>query len=81
MPVTFQDSLFSDDEDDYFDKMAIFDCIKKRDTAKLRNIIDRGLHLDVKNTFGDSPLSVEVSERTCPSDGENSLKFEKCEKQ
>lgn len=77
MYVTFQESQFSDEENDYFNEMAVFDCIKKRDTAKLRNILDRGLHLDVKNTFGDNPLSVEVSERTCLSNGENSLKVGK----
>lgn len=55
----------SDDDDGYDSNSveeAIFTCIIARDTAQLRNILGRGVHLDFCNRYGEGPLHIAVSQ-------------------
>ena len=41
---------------------SLFTSIIARDTAQLRNILGRGVHLDFCNRYGEGPLHIAVAQ-------------------
>ncbi|KAH3779379.1 uncharacterized protein LOC127842732 isoform X1 [Dreissena polymorpha] len=61
-----EDHLDYEDEEDICDstyfETNVFNSIIRRDVSQLRNLLDKGAHLDITNKYGESPLHVAVNQ-------------------